>query len=48
MASLRDVGLGKESPVEVILSTFYPDGRPHASAVGIKAKGRIIIEAVSI
>jgi hypothetical protein len=40
MVSLRDVGLVEESPTEVILSTFYPDGKLHVSVMGVKAKGK--------
>ena len=40
MVSLKDVGLTEESPVEVILATFYPKGKPHASVIGVKARGK--------
>jgi hypothetical protein len=34
------VGLNTESPAEIVLTTFYPDKRPHASTIGVKASGK--------
>ncbi len=36
MSSLAETGLSEQSPAEIILTTFSPDKRPHASVVGIK------------
>ena len=38
MTSLADIGLGEEL-AEVALTTFRPDGRPHASTMGVRASG---------
>jgi len=40
MFSLKDIGLNEKSPAEVILSTFYPNGKPHVSVMGVKSKGK--------
>jgi len=40
MSSLTEVGLTGESPAEVILTTFSPSGRPHASVMGVRARGK--------
>lgn len=40
MVSLKDMGLTEKSPTEIILSTFYPNGKPHVSVMGVKAKGK--------
>lgn len=39
MVSLGEIGLSEKSPAEIVLTTFYPDGRPHASTVGARASG---------
>ena len=39
MASLRELGLVEESSAEIILTTFYPNMKPHASVMGVKARG---------
>lgn len=39
MSSLSEIGLSEQSPAEIVLTTFSPDKRPHASVVGIKAMG---------
>lgn len=39
MISLERIGLTEESPAEIVLTTFYPDGRPHASTMGARASG---------
>ncbi|KXB03249.1 hypothetical protein AKJ47_02620, partial [candidate division MSBL1 archaeon SCGC-AAA261G05] len=35
MLALRDLGITTDTPTEVILSTFSPEGEPHASSVGV-------------
>jgi hypothetical protein len=40
MSSLAEVGITEESPAEVILTTFSPSGRPHASVMGVMARGK--------
>ncbi|MFQ6129482.1 MAG: DUF447 domain-containing protein [Candidatus Hadarchaeaceae archaeon] len=39
MSSLTKIGLTKQSPAEIVLTTFLPDKKPHASIVGIRAIG---------
>jgi hypothetical protein len=39
-SSLAGVGLAEGSPAEVVLTTFSPNGRPHASVMGVKARGK--------
>lgn len=36
MPSLRDLGI-TDVPSETVLTTFSPDGKPHASAMGVRA-----------
>ncbi len=36
MVSLKDIGLGEET-AEIVLTTYGPDGKPHASTMGVKA-----------
>jgi hypothetical protein len=38
MVSLDDLGLLKGTPAEVVLSTFGPEGTPHASAMGVRVQ----------
>ncbi len=38
MTSLAEIGLGEEI-AEVALTTFYPDGRPHAATMGVRTSG---------
>lgn len=40
MISLEKLGVGKESPSEIVITTFNPDGSPHASTMGVKASGK--------
>lgn len=40
MASLAEIGLSGQSPAEIVLTTFSPDKRTHASVVGIRAIGK--------
>ena len=37
--SLTRIGLEKQSPAEIVLTTFSPDKKPHASVVGVRAIG---------
>ena len=39
MPSLEKISLSEESPAEIVLTTFYPDGRPHASTMSARADG---------
>ena len=39
MISPGRLGLDERSPSEIVLSTFLPNGSPHASVVGVKVKG---------
>lgn len=39
MSSLNKIGLTKQSPAEIVLTTFSPDKKPHASVMGIRAMG---------
>ncbi len=43
MVSLKDVGITHDSPAEVVLTTFYPNGNPHAAIVGVTAKGEKLL-----
>lgn len=40
MSLLAEMGLTEGSPAEIVLTTFSFKGRPHASAMGVKARGR--------
>lgn len=40
MASLKDIGLSEESPAEIVLTTFGPNGVPHASTMGAISSGK--------
>ncbi len=40
MSSLTKIGLTKQSPAEIVLTTFSPDKRPHASVIGIRTIGK--------
>ena len=39
MPSLTKIGLTRQSPAEIVLTTFSPDKKPHASVVGVRAMG---------
>ena len=39
MISLKKLGFGEESPSEVVMTTFNPDGSFHASVIGVRAHG---------
>ena len=39
MSSLTKIGLTKQSPAEIVLTTFSPDKKPHASIVGVRKMG---------
>lgn len=38
--SLAEIGLSEQSPAEIVLTTFSPDKKPHASVVGIRTIGK--------
>lgn len=38
--SLNEIGLAKQSPAEIVLTTFSSDKKPHASVAGVVATGR--------
>lgn len=40
MPPLNKIGLDRKSPAEIVLTTFGPNGIPHASTVGMKASGK--------
>jgi len=40
MSLPEEVGLTEGSPVEIVLTTYSFNGRPHASAMGVKARGK--------
>lgn len=40
MSLPKEVGLTEGSPAEVVLTTFSSNGRPHASAMGVKTRGK--------
>jgi len=40
MSSLTKIGLAKQSPAEIVLTTFSPYKRPHASVAGIRTIGK--------
>ncbi len=40
MSSLAEIGLSEQSPAEIVLTTFSPDKRPHASVFGIRTIGK--------
>ncbi len=39
MSLLQEMGFRRDSPAEVILTSYTPDGKPHGAAVGIYALG---------
>jgi hypothetical protein len=40
MSLLAEIGLTEGSPAEIVLTTFSFNGRPHASAMGVRARGK--------
>jgi hypothetical protein len=36
MGLLRDLGLSEGIPAEIVLTTYCPDGKPHASTMGVR------------
>ena len=42
--SLKELGLAKQSPAEIVLTTFSSDKKPHASVAGVVATGRSMVK----
>lgn len=40
MSLLAEIGLTEGSPAEIVLTTFSFNGRPHTSAMGVRARGK--------
>lgn len=37
---LKDIGITRETPGEIVLTTYYPDGKAHSSVIGVRASNK--------